>query len=424
MQLAEVPLVLVLVGLAAYAVLGGADFGAGLWQLLGGRDERSRAIREHAHHAMGPVWETNHVWLIFVLVVCWTAYPGAFGSIASTLAVPLFIAGVGIIMRGTAYALRSATATPREQRIVEVTLALSSILTPFALGAAIGAIASGRVPVGNAEGDLVDSWLNETSILIGTLAVATSAYMAAVFLAADAVRLGRVELARAFRARALGAGVFAGAVALAGLPVLRDDARLIWNGLTSGWGLAAVAASVAAGVATLALVWARRFEPARYTAAIAVASIIAGWGLAQSPTFLPGLTVSEAAAGRTTLIAILVSVGIGAAILLPALALLFGLTLRGRFDHVRRAPEPEASPRPAPRPLLRRLLPVALGCLAIGVVFMVVFDAGWARLIGVPALLAFVATGFVALASPEGVLADPVSGPGRDPATAARRSQR
>ena len=415
MQLAEVPLVLVLVGLAAYAVLGGADFGAGIWQLLGRRDERSRAIREHAHHAMGPVWETNHVWLIFVLVVCWTAYPTAFGSIMSTLAVPLFIAAVGIIMRGTAYALRSGTATPREQRIVEVTLALSSILTPFALGAAIGAIASGRVPVGNAEGDLIDSWLNETSILIGTLAVVTAAYMAAVFLAADAVRLGRAELARAFRARALAAGVVAGTVAIVGLPVLRDDAPSIWDGLTSGWGLAAVVASVAAGVATLALVWARRFEPARYTATIAVASIIAGWAVAQSPTFLPGLTVSEAAAGRTTLIATLVSVGIGAAILLPALALLFGLTLRGRFDHAaREAKREEASRRLAPNPLLGRLLPIALGLLAIGGFFMVVIDAGWALLIGVPALLGFVATGFVALASPEGVLADPIHSPKED----------
>jgi cytochrome bd ubiquinol oxidase subunit II len=422
MQLAEVPLILMLVGLAAYAVLGGADFGAGIWQLAGGTDERSRSIREHAHHAMGPVWETNHVWLIFVLVVCWTAYPTAFGSITSTLAVPLFVAGVGIIMRGTAYALRSGTATAREQRIVEVTLAVSSILTPFALGAAIGAIASGRVPVGNAEGDLVDSWLNETSILIGTLAVATAAYMAAVFLAADAVRLGRADLASAFRNRALVAGVVAGAVAIVGLPVLRDDVRPLWDGLTSGWGLVAVVVSVAAGVATLALVWARRFEPARYTAAIAVASIIAGWAVAQSPTFLPGLTVSEAAAGRTTLIATLVSVAIGAAILIPALALLFGLTLRGRFDHIAEAPQPEEAPRRTSSG--GRLLPVAGVCLAIGVVFMVILDAGWARVIGVPALLAFVATGFLALASPEGVLADPVGNLERDPAEQRRGPRR
>src|SRR6266567_4388079 len=138
MHLADVPLILLLAGLVAYAVLGGADFGAGFWQLWGGRGERDKAIREHAHHAMGPVWEANHVWLIFVLVVCWTAYPTAFGSIMSTLAVPLFIAGIGIVLRGTAYALRSGTATPGEQRKVEVAFAASSILTPFALGAVIG----------------------------------------------------------------------------------------------------------------------------------------------------------------------------------------------------------------------------------------------------------------------------------------------
>src|SRR6266540_5191876 len=295
MQLADVPLLLMLAGLAAYAVLGGADFGAGFWQLTGGRGERARAIREHAHHAMGPVWEANHVWLIFVLVVCWTAYPTAFGSITSTLAVPLFIAGLGIVLRGTAYALRSGTATAREQRRVEVALAVSSILTPFALGTIIGGIASGRVPVGNAQGDLVDSWLNPTSILISVIAVATAAYLAAVYLAADAARIGHSELAKAFRARALATGVVAGAVALGGLAVVRDDARPIWDGLTGGAGLGAVIVSAAAGVVTLGLVWRNRFEPARATAALAVTAIIAGWALAQRPRFLPGLTIDDAA---------------------------------------------------------------------------------------------------------------------------------
>src|SRR5439155_13939830 len=277
MHLADVLLILLLVGLAAYAVLGGADFGAGFWQLWGGRGEREKAIREHAHHAMGPVWETNHVWLIFVLVVAWTAYPTAFGSIASTLSIPLFIAAVGIIMRGTAYALRSGAATAREQRRIEVAFAVSSILTPFALGAVIGGIASGRVPVGNAKGDLVTSWLNETSIFTGALAVATAAYLAAVYLAADASRSGRADLERAFRARAVGTGVVEGALALGGLAIVHDDARKIWDGLTSGAGLAAVIVSGVAGVATMLLVLRSRYELARVTAALAVAAIVAGW---------------------------------------------------------------------------------------------------------------------------------------------------
>src|SRR4029077_17627199 len=105
----ELPLVSALVGLAFYTVLGGADFGAGFWQLTAGKGKQADEIRDHAHQAMAPVWEANHVWLIFVLTVVWTAYPIAFGSIASTLSIPLFIAGIGIVLRGGTYALRSGT---------------------------------------------------------------------------------------------------------------------------------------------------------------------------------------------------------------------------------------------------------------------------------------------------------------------------
>jgi cytochrome d ubiquinol oxidase subunit II len=397
MQLADVPLIVMLVGLAAYVVLGGADFGAGFWQLWGGSSERDKEIREHAHQAMGPVWETNHVWLIFVLVICWTAYPTAFGSIASTLSAPLFIASIGIILRGTTYALRSGTATPREQRLIEMAFAVSSILTPFALGTVIGGIASGRVPVGNAKGDLASSWLNPTSIFIGVLAVATAAYLAAVYLAADAVRRGRRDLADAYRARALGTGVVAGALALGGLLVVRDDARRIWDGLTGGAGLAAVIVSAAAGTATLALVYRSRFEPARVTAALAVAAIIAGWALAQRPNFLPGLTVAEAAASHSALVAVIVGVAIGAVLLVPSLALLFGLFLRGRFDpDTAEAESVQASPRRTAvvRPQLTML---AAACLAVGATLTFFFETSWAHIVGVSALLAFVGLGFVAL---------------------------
>jgi len=147
-MLAEIPMLFILVGLAAYTVLAGADFGAGFWTLFAGGGGASPAeMRDHARRAMGPVWEANHVWLIFVLVVCWTAYPVAYASIVSTLAVPLFIAAVGIILRGVSYALRGQLEGTRERRRVEEVFALSSILTPFALGTVAGAIASGRVPV-------------------------------------------------------------------------------------------------------------------------------------------------------------------------------------------------------------------------------------------------------------------------------------
>jgi cytochrome d ubiquinol oxidase subunit II len=294
--------------------------------------------------------------------------------------------------------LRSATETPREQRRVEVAFALSSILTPFALGAVIGGIASGRVPVGNAKGDLWSSWLNWTSVFIGLLAVATAAYLAAVYLAADAVRTDRPDLAGAFRTRALGTGVFAGALALAGLPIVHHDAREIWDGLTSDGGLAAVIVSGVAGIATLALVYRRRFEPARVTAALAVAAIIAGWALAQRPRFLPGLTVEEAAASRSALIAVIVGTAIGAVVLVPSLVLLFSLFLRGRFDpHAVEAAEPGARTRAATfRPAVGGL---AAGCLAVGATLTFFFATAWAHVIGVTALLAFVGFGFVALAS-------------------------
>jgi cytochrome d ubiquinol oxidase subunit II len=397
LTLAEFPAVLTLVGLAAYAVLGGADFGAGFWQLLGGRGERDKALREHAHHAMGPVWEANHVWLIFVLVVCWTAYPTAFGSIASTLAVPLFIAGIGIILRGTAYAMRSGAGSAREQRRIELVFACSSILTPFALGAVIGGIASGRVPVGNAKGDLLTSWLNPTSLVLGVIAVATAAYLAAVYLAADAVRIDRPELELAFRTRALVMAVIAGAAALAGLAVVHSDADRIWDGLTSGAGLVAVIASAVAGAATVAFVVSRRYGPARVTAATAVAAIVAGWGLAQRPQFLPGLTIEQAAASRSVLIATIVSLALGALILVPSLGLLYSLLLRGHFDEEPARRRDTRVPAVGARRKLP-LLPAAGLCLVVGVAATVPFDSAWGRIIGVPFLVAFVALGFLSLA--------------------------
>jgi cytochrome bd ubiquinol oxidase subunit II len=404
MHLADVPAILMLVGLAAYSVLGGADFGAGFWSLFTGGGTRGQEIREHAHHAMAPVWEANHVWLIFVLVVCWTAYPRAFGSIMSTLAVPFFAAAVGIIMRGAAYALRSGGETPREERIIDTVFSVSSVVTPFALGTVVGAIASGRVPVGNARGDLVTSWLNPTSGLIGGLAVVTAAYLGAVHLAADAARMGRSGLVEGFRRRALAIGVVAGAVALGGIGVVRIDAEFIADDLTSGDGLPAMLASVAAGVATLFLVWRRRFEPARVTSAIAVAAIVAGWALAQGPTLLPGLSIEEAAAPRATLIALLVSIGAGALVLAPSLGLLFALVLHGRFDpyaHARAAVVPRAEPeRPRRAMQPRTLSGFALTCLVVGSAATFFFEEGWVRALGILGLFVFVLTGFVLIASP------------------------
>jgi cytochrome d ubiquinol oxidase subunit II len=396
------PLVFALIGLAFYTVLAGADFGAGWWQLTAGNDSDAASMRDHAHHAMGPVWEANHVWLIFVLTVVWTAYPSAFGSIASTLSIPLFIAAVGIIFRGTAYALRSGASTKRELSTIDTAFGFSSILTPFALGAVIGGIASLRVPVGNAAGAPWTSWLNPTSILIGVLAVVTAAYLAAVFLCADAARLGEPELERKFRNRALAAGLVSGAIALAGLPVLRSDAEPLYHGLVEGKGLIGLIASVAAGCTTLVLVWWRRYEASRYTAALAVAAIIAGWALAQSPVFLEGLTVRQAAAGRDTLIAVIVAVLAGAAILFPSLALLFRLVLGGNLGRGESVAARPAQARSLLATLAPGLLPrLAIACLVAGIGFLTIANAAWAHTVGVFSLFAFIVVAFPAALPPD-----------------------
>ena len=353
-------------------------------------------IREHAHHSMAPVWEANHVWLIFVLTVFWTAYPTAFGSIASTLAIPLFLAGLGIVFRGAAYALRDGASTPRELAVIDTVFSLSSILTPFALGTIVGAIATKRVPVGNAAGQHFSSWLNSTSILIGVLSVASSAYLAAVYLAADAARRGERDLERAFRVRALGAGAVAGALALAGMFVVRDSARPLYDELVSGRALPAVVVSALAGVddARARLPTAPRGGAVRR--GTRGRSRRRGLGTRAVADVLPGLDVRQAAAPHDTLVAVVVAVLGGGAIVFPALGLLFRLTLAGRFD--------EQPPSPAAPPVTRRpearsglLTRTAVACLIVGFGLLTVAGAGWAHAVGVLALFAFMVTGFFAL---------------------------
>jgi cytochrome d ubiquinol oxidase subunit II len=339
-MLADLAAALTLVGVTAYVVLGGADFGAGFWDLTAGGAERGAPVRALIKRAMSPVWEANHVWLIFVLVMLWTAFPEAFGSISSTLAIPLFLAGLGIVLRGGAFALKGEAATIAEARALGATFALSSVLVPFFLGASAGAIAVGEVPLGNAAGDEWGSWTGTFPIFVGLLAVVTGAHLAAVFLGADALRAGRPELVRAFRARALGSGLVAGALAIAGLALVNSEAPDLYDGLTSGAGLACVIGSAIAGLTTLVLEWRERFEIARYSAAAAVAAIVAGWAFAQEPYLLPpDVTVREAAAPDTTLTALLIAAALGLALLLPALAWLFRLALSGRLAY-------EDEPRP------------------------------------------------------------------------------
>jgi len=329
---ADVVAVILWLGVTIYAVLGGADFGAGLWDLIAGDAKRGERPRELIDASIGPVWEANHTWLIFDLVILWSAFPLAFSSLMSTLFVPLTLAAFGIILRGSGFAFRKYTRPLAGRRAFGATFALSSVITPFFLGTALGAIASGRVPAGNAAGDLWTSWLNPTSLLVGGLAVASGAYVAAVFLVAAARRRNDADLERYFRRRALGMGIVAGGLSVAGLVVLQADAPVLYAGL-AGRGLPLVVVSVILGSTTLLLLARGVTRGIRAIAAGAVTAIVWGWGLAQLPAILPGsLTIDAAAAPAGTLDALVV-ISIAAAVTIgPSLALLFVLDGRRRLE--------------------------------------------------------------------------------------------
>jgi cytochrome d ubiquinol oxidase subunit II len=337
------------IGATLYAVFGGADFGAGLWALIGGSGERGRRARGLIDWAIGPVWEANHVWLIFVLVVLWTAFPVVFESVMSTLFIPLSLAALGIVLRGSGFAFHKLARSGRYRRFAERLFGLFSLITPFFMGTVVGAIASGRVPVGNAAGDPVTSWLNGVSILTGALFVATGAYLSAVFLVSDARRAGDDDLEEYFARRALVAAVAAGALAVGGLFAYRADARYIYDGLT-GDALPLVILSAVCGLGVLLLLWRGLRRGTRPLAVGAVVAVIWGWGVAQHPYLLPkSLTISGGAASDATLEAVLIVFGVAVVVVLPALAFLYTLAQRSILEGEAQPPPSAEAPHPGPR---------------------------------------------------------------------------
>jgi cytochrome d ubiquinol oxidase subunit II len=324
--------VVLLVGIVAYAVFGGADFGAGFWDLVAGGAARGERPRALISDAIGPVWEANHVWLIFCLVVLWTAFSEVFASIGLTMFVPLTLAALGIVLRGSGFAFRKVVETTGERRLFGAAFASSSVIVPFCMGAIVGGIASGRVPAGGESGDLWSSWLNPTSVLGGVLAVVACAYLSAVFLVSDARRHGDEELAGYFRRRAIGAAIVAGLVALAGLFILRDEARHLFDGLFSR-ALPLVILSGLCGLGALALLLRDAHRGARILAIGAVASIVVGWAVAQWPYLLPNsVTIGEAAAPDGTLWSVLIVFAIAAVTIVPAIGFLYVLDQRSLLE--------------------------------------------------------------------------------------------
>jgi cytochrome bd ubiquinol oxidase subunit II len=329
--LAELLMAAMWICLTAYALFGGADFGGGFWDLIAGRAEKGRAQRNLIEHSIGPIWEANHVWLIFVIILTWTVVPSVFAAVSSTLYIPLTLVTVGIIARGSAFAFRKVSEKLWQQRLFGGAFALSSVLTPFFLGTVGGSLASERVPPGIAAGDPITSWINPTSLTSGVLAVTTTAYLAAVYLTHDARREGDLALAETFRRKALAAGVATGLVAGIELLVLAMDAPGLFGQLLSLPAAPLAALSIAAGAASLALMWRRNFLTVRISAALAVTALLWSWGIAQYPYVLPGLALADASATENVLVANAIAVVIAGILVIPSLWWLYAIFQRDQF---------------------------------------------------------------------------------------------
>lgn len=320
-----------LAAVAAYACAGGTDYGAGFWDLLAGGAERGKRPRWLIDHAMAPVWETNNVWLIFVLVVMWTGFPVLFQTVFTAMWLPLALAAVGLVLRGAGFALRKPTRRLARRRVYGAAFAVSSVVTPFFLGAVVGGLATGRVAPGTKAS--ADAWSNGTSVIAGLLTVAATAFLGAVFLTADARRFDAADLVGYFRLRAWSSlGVIA-VLAVVGLVVTDDDARYVHDGLTSGIGLALVLAAAVGALATAGLLYRTATGWARITAIGSVALVVLAWGLAQRPYLIPtSLTVSQAAGASTTLRWLMLVTVIAVVLVGPPLVLLYRLDTAGALQ--------------------------------------------------------------------------------------------
>ena len=323
------------IGLVLYVLTGGADLGAGLWSLLATgprKGEQRRAI----HEAIAPIWEANHVWLIFLVVVMFSAFPKAFAAICISLHIPIGLALVGLVLRGSgfvfhAYGIHSDRAKAGWERV----FAWASLATPILLGSVIGAVSTGEIRVqgGIVTTGFVAGWLSPFSVLLGGFALALSSMLAAVYLAADT----QGKLAEDFRRRALLSEVVAGSFAALVFWRASSDAPLFFAGLADSpltWPVQIATATAA--FSTLGLVYRGRFAWARYTAATQVGLVVLGWGLAMRWHFvLPDISVANAGSLPTVLPWLVVGIGGGSVLLVPALIYLYRVFKQPGPDHDR-----------------------------------------------------------------------------------------
>jgi cytochrome d ubiquinol oxidase subunit II len=319
----------VLIALVVYVLTGGADYGGGIWDLLA-RGPRARAQRAAIEHAIGPIWEANHVWLILVVVVLFTAFPPAFAVMMTALHVPVTLVLLGVVFRGSAFAFRKYDPVgDRASRRWGTVFGVASMLTPFFLGITLGGLASGAIRV---EAGLVTTgfwvgWTAPFALTCGLFAQALFAFLAAVYLTIDAE--GNPAVQDDFRRRALAAAVVLAPLAGTVFVLARAGAPTIFRGLTDWWAPLLLLATSVCALGALGALWARWFRLARVAAAGQVALILVGWALAQYPYLVvPDVTVSSAATAATTLWWLLAALALGAALLLPAFAYLFSVFRR------------------------------------------------------------------------------------------------
>jgi cytochrome d ubiquinol oxidase subunit II len=334
LSLADVIAALLALSLNAYVLLGGADFGGGVWDMLATGPRRARQ-REVIAHAIGPIWEANHVWLILAVVLTFTCFAPVFARIMTVLHIPVSLMLVGIVLRGSAFTFRTYDDEhDAVQRRWGRIFSSASVITPLLLGVCIGAVASGRV-VAPTEGGFarrfVEPWLTPFALGVGVLTLALFAFLAAVFLTMETRDR---ELVEDFRRRALGAAV---AVFLAAALVLLlsfDQAPLMHRGLTgSAWALPLHVATGASAIAVIAALWYRRYRAARVGVGLQISCIFWGWVVSQYPYLVPpDLSIARAAAPEITLRITLWALALGTLVLAPSLIYLFRVFKCGPAD--------------------------------------------------------------------------------------------
>ncbi len=315
------------VAMTAYALLAGADFGAGLWDLFS-TGPRRHEQRERIAEAIGPVWEANHVWLIFVIVLLFTCFPRAYAAASIALFWPLHLVLGGIVLRGAAFVFRAYGVTGASyQATWGHVFGSASIATPVLLGMCLGAVSTGRIRIaGETVHAPVAVWVSAFPLAVGLLTLLLFAYLAAIFLAWESAGAVRDD----FRRRAVVAWVAAGVLSLGTLWLARAEAPRLWDGLNSMPAVLLVALGIVLAPISLLALWRAHFPAARILAGMQVTALLGGWAAAQWPYLIyPDLTITAAAAPEPTLRFVAWALPFGAVVLVPSLWYLFAV-FKGR----------------------------------------------------------------------------------------------